>query len=286
MLILISGGALKNNSRALVFCNLTVKLPQFFYALRGHLNLLNLKCSRDDSSWPKMEKQKPLALLIPGLDGTGRLYYRQVDPLSARYRVRPWEFRPRRHFTYADLVDELGAATSDEPPGSMVVVGESFGGGIALHYVIAFPHRVRLLALINTFPYYAPRLRVLAGFFLAPMLNWRGIQEIKNLLVDRILAWEGILSEDRRRYHEIIRTVDAAAYRRRLALVRELDLRGRLRELAVPTLLFASGRDKIVPSVSSARLMASRISGAELHVFPRAGHALLLTPGFSLADYL
>jgi hypothetical protein len=32
--------------------------------------------------------------------------------------------------------------------------------------------------------------------------------------------------------------------------------------------------------------MASKIPNAEVHEFPRAGHALLLTPGFSLAAYL
>jgi len=229
---------------------------------------------------------KQLALLIPGLDGTGRLYYRQVDALSARYRVQPWAFLPRARFTYSDLVQELGEATANEPPASIVVVGESFGGTVAMHYVLAFPGRVRLLALINTFPYYKPKMRILAGLLLAPMLKWSGIREVKNFVVDRMLALEGITREDRRCYREIIRTVNARAYRRRLTLVREIDLRARLQDIPVRTIVFASGRDKIVPSISAARHMAASIPCAELHVFPRAGHALLLTPGFSLADYL
>ena len=63
-------------------------------------------------------------------------------------------------------------------------------------------------------------------------------------------------------------------------------MRARLGEIRARTLLFASGRDKIVPSLAEARFMASRIPRAELHEFPRAGHALLLTPEFFLADYL
>jgi pimeloyl-ACP methyl ester carboxylesterase len=118
------------------------------------------------------------------------------------------------------------------------------------------------------------------------MLNWRGIRGVKNLVVDRMLEREGILNRDRRCYQEIIKTVDARAYRRRLRLVREIDLRSRLPEISVRTIVFASGRDRIVPSVSAATLMAARIPDAELHVFPQAGHALLLTPGFSLADYV
>ena len=124
------------------------------------------------------------------------------------------------------------------------------------------------------------------GLLLAPMLKWKGIRGIKDYVVDSILAREGVAAEDRQRYHEITQEVDMAAYRRRLALVREVDLRGRLKEISVPTRILASGRDKIVPSVSQGAFMTSRIPDAKLHVFPRAGHALLLTPGFSLADYI
>jgi pimeloyl-ACP methyl ester carboxylesterase len=60
----------------------------------------------------------------------------------------------------------------------------------------------------------------------------------------------------------------------------------RLSEIKVPTLLFASGRDKLVPSAQEGRFMAARIPNSKLYEFPRAGHALLLTPGFRLADYI
>jgi pimeloyl-ACP methyl ester carboxylesterase len=69
-------------------------------------------------------------------------------------------------------------------------------------------------------------------------------------------------------------------------LARDVDLRAKLTLVSVPTLLFASGRDKIVPSIEEARFMSTRIPDARLYEFPQAGHALLLTPGFVLADYL
>jgi len=229
---------------------------------------------------------KPLALLIPGLDGTGRLYYRQIDSLSQGHRVRAWEFKRRADFTFSDLVEELAQGTSGEEPKSIAVAGESFGGTVAMHFALAFPERIRCLVLINSFAFYTRRVRIVMGLLLAPMLKWKGIRGIKDYVVDSILAREGVAAEDRQRYHEITQEVDMAAYRRRLALVREVDLRGRLKEISVPTRILASGRDKIVPSVSQGAFMTSRIPDAKLHVFPRAGHALLLTPGFSLADYI
>jgi pimeloyl-ACP methyl ester carboxylesterase len=229
---------------------------------------------------------KPLALLIPGLDGTGEMFYRQIAALSPCHRVLAWKFRDRSSFDFHDLVEELGEGTAGEEPGSILVVGESFGGTVAIHYVLAYPERVSCLALINTFPYYRPRRRILLGRRLVPFLRVKGLKNIKDFIVDRVLAREGVPEEDRETYRRIVQLVNLGAYQRRLELVQQVDLRPRLHEIAVPTLLFASGLDKIVSSIMEARFMASRIPDSTVYEFPKAGHALLLTPGFSLATYL
>ena len=231
-------------------------------------------------------KTKPLILLIPGLDGTGRFFDSQLDALSAKYRALPWAFRPRTDFDFPDLVQELIQAIKDEPPGSVTVVGESFGGAVALHFVLACPERACRLFLINAFSYYPRRFGIALGCRFSHALRWDGVRSLKNYFSDRLLAAEGIPEAGRRHYRKVVGMIDPAAYRRRLELVRAVDLRGRLSEISVPTLIFAAGRDKIVPSVRSAAFMAARIPNARVQEFPRAGHALLLTPGFSLADYL
>jgi pimeloyl-ACP methyl ester carboxylesterase len=185
-----------------------------------------------------------------------------------------------------DLVEELAQATENETTGSMLLVGESFGGMIALQFALDYPERVQRLALINAFPFYRRQMRIRLAIRTARLLNLGMIEDLKNAIVARILAFEGILPEDRRRYREAIRWVHPPAYCRRLQLVREVDLRSRLEEIRVPTLLFASGRDKLVPSTAEARFMLSRIPCARLYEFPYAGHALLLTPGFCLAEYV
>ena len=228
---------------------------------------------------------KPLALLIPGLDGTGRLYYRQIEALAHKYRVRPWDFGPGADFDLASLVGELGQATATELPGSMLLVGESFGGPVAIAYVLRYPERVRRLILVNTFPYYSRQLRLVLGIGLSGLLTLDLARRVKDLVVNRILADEGISEEDRLRYKEIVATIGLESYRRRLQLLRQIDLRPQLTEIRIPVALLAAGRDKIVPSVPEARFMASQIPNAQLVEFPEAGHALLLTPGISLADY-
>jgi pimeloyl-ACP methyl ester carboxylesterase len=228
----------------------------------------------------------PLILLIPGLDGTGRFFDSHLQSLATSYRPLPWAFRTRGHFGFSDLVQELAEATANEPPGSITVAGESFGGAIALNFVLAYQDRVRRLALINGFCHYPRRAGIVLGCLLSPMLRWYGVRNLKNYLSDRLLKAEGVPEEARRHYRKVVKLIDPAAYRRRLELVRDVDLRGRLSEISVPTLIFASGRDKIVPSAASAAYMAARIPNARVYGFPDAGHALLLTPGFSLADHL
>lgn len=228
---------------------------------------------------------KPLALLIPGLDGTGELFYRQHEALGRRYRVRTWAYAPGGNFDLAALTREIGQATVDEIPGSILVVGDSFGSLVALAYVLDFPERVRRLILINGFPYYCRRLMLRLGRMLAPLLPLNAAQRLKEFVVDRTLQSEGIPAADRNRYREIVKLIDPAGYRRRLQLLQEIDLRPRLAEIKPPTVLLASGRDKIVPSIREAHFMAARIPCARVYEFPSAGHALLLTPGFYLADY-
>lgn len=231
-----------------------------------------------------MSDTKPLALLIPGLDGTGLLYYRQLEALAMRYRVRAWRYGTRSAFGLADLTRDLGNETCGEPPQSILLIGESFGGLVALDYALLYPDRVRRLILVNAFPYYRKQWRVRLLRVLSPLLSLSLVDGLKTRLADRVLRLEGIRKEDRERFREIIRQVHPASYLRRLELVNKIDLRPCLPRISVRTTLLASGRDKLVPSIKEAHFMAGRIPHAQVREFPDAGHALLLTPGISLAD--
>jgi pimeloyl-ACP methyl ester carboxylesterase len=229
---------------------------------------------------------KPLALLIPGLDGTGELFYRHQEALSRTHRVCPWNYGQGGRADLQQLTLGVGNATAGEPPGSILVVAESFGGLVALNYTLLYPERVRRLILVNTFPYYRRRMRIRAACRLAPLLRLRAIRRLREFVIDRFLSREGIRPEDRRRFQDIITRVDREGYRRRLRIILETDLRPRLPQIAVPVILLAAQKDKIVPSVVEAEFMASQIPGARVHRFADAGHALLLTPGVSLLDYV
>lgn len=165
----------------------------------------------------------------------------------------------------------------------LTIAGYSWGGLLAMLYATEYPHRVARLALVSPAPAHAG-----------------GRREFERRFEARNLSPE--LQGERQRLRESgLRERDPAAHQRRLfelsvtayfydpARARDLtpfrltgrtqqevwtslgdyDLRPKLRELAVPTLVL-HGEDDPIP-IESARETADLL-GAEWHAVPRCGH--------------
>src|SRR4051794_34947111 len=109
-----------------------------------------------------MTPESPVTYL-PGIDGTGRLLYRQ-ERLNAEFDVRCVSYPQDDRHTYADLV-QLGIRALEETgPGTLL--SESFGGAVALMVALERPDLVRRLVLVNTFARYPRRFFIdVAGVF-------------------------------------------------------------------------------------------------------------------------
>ena len=221
-------------------------------------------------------------ILVPGLDGTGLLFYRQVPLLERRYRVTTHRLRDD-----AEHLDELVAdlharvlATTGERE-RVTLVGESFGGALSLSYALAHPDRVARLVILNSFPYFAPQARLRLGHALLSATPW-GVMR----LVRRLTAWRmhsrHTSRDEIRRFHYLMRATTRRGYLSRMKMLREYDVRGRLAELAVPVLYLAGDRDKLVPSVEQATLMASLTPHASMRVLAGHGHICLIAPDLDL----
>src|SRR3712207_522091 len=101
----------------------------------------------------RVEGKGPPLIFVPGMDGTGRLFYRQVPLLAPRFRVRTYTLRDDAE-SMDGLVADLDRAIRSLAPGGepAVVIAESFGGTLALSYALAHPERVRALVVVNSFP--------------------------------------------------------------------------------------------------------------------------------------
>lgn len=229
-----------------------------------------------------MPADRPPLVLLPGMDGTGLLFYRQVPPLEQRFTVhaqRLSDRADRMETLVEDLRAELERLVPDRTP--VVLVGESFGGALALSFALAHPSRVRALVIVNSFPYFAPKVRLrlaIAGLSLFP---W-GVMRV----VRRATAWRmhsrHTRPDDLRTFLRLMRQTTRVGYVNRLRILTRYDVRARLREIQVPTLLLAASDDHLVPAISQARLMAASMPRADVRVLDGHGHICLIAPDLDL----
>ena len=227
-----------------------------------------------------------MLVYIAGLDGTGELFYKQIPALSRSYRVVTFRLRESGRFTYDELTGDVAAIINNVGCGRAIVVGESFGGTVAMQFAIRFPELVERLVVVNSFPRFHPRWKIeIAAMFapiVPPQFTWllrRGANRLGLML-------DGVGAEDRQRFFQAVRGVNPEGHARRLRLIAELDIENRLSEIQAPTLFIAGSKDYLIKSVREARAMAARMPNAVVKIIEGAGHACLLGNKVILADLL
>src|SRR5262245_32234813 len=90
-------------------------------------------------------------VLVPGIDGTGLLFYRQIPTLTRSFEVTTTHHRDEAR-SMDDLVADLDrAVASASPDRPVTLLGESFGGALTLSYAVAHPDRVERIVILNSF---------------------------------------------------------------------------------------------------------------------------------------
>jgi pimeloyl-ACP methyl ester carboxylesterase len=218
------------------------------------------------------------------MDGTGELFYRQVPLLAASYRVGRYRLRDDAE-TMDVLVDDLAGVVRALSPGGepAVVVGESFGGAVALSFALARPELVSALVVLNSFPRFLPQLwlRLAIVTLAAVPFTWQAMTVVRRLTAFRLHS-RYTHRREIRRFLELTAATTRRAYLARLKILRRYDVRDRLAEIRAPTLFIASEHDHLVPAVTQARYMAERIAGAQVRVLEGHGHICVIAPNVDL----
>lgn len=228
----------------------------------------------------------PGLVLVPGIAGTGRLFYRQAPELAQRYRVATYALRDSAT-SMTELVADLSKVVEAVAPDDRraVIVGESFGGALALSFAIARPRQVRALVILNSFPRFLPQFRLHLAIVGLLAMPWGAMPLVRRLTAFRLHSRHTHRAE-LERFLELTRDLSREGYIGRLRILTDYDVRERLGEIEAPTLLLAAEQDHLVPSVEQARFMAARIPGAEMQVLEGHGHICLIAPNLSLAALL
>ena len=230
-----------------------------------------------------IEGEGPPFVYVPGMDGTGLLFYRQMPELSREYRVATYTLRGSARHMHT-LVEDLASVVAQASPSGQkaVVFGESFGGALAMSFVLARPELVDRLIVLNTFPYFRPQLRLKIAIAWIRTFPWKTMALVRRLTATRMHS-RYTHRDEIHRFLELTGGTTKEGYLNRLRILQEYDLRERLREIGVPTLLLAADRDHLIPSVEQASFMAERIPEATLRVLKGHGHGCLLAPNLHFA---
>jgi pimeloyl-ACP methyl ester carboxylesterase len=228
---------------------------------------------------------RPL-VLVSGMDGTGKLFYRQVPLLVRSYRVAAYALRDAAT-TMEQLVTDLGDVVDAVAPaaGRATIVGESFGGALALSFALARSAQVERLVILNSFPHFTPQVRLRLARLALRTLPWGAMTLVRRITASRLHSRHTHRAEIRR-FMELTATATREGYCNRLQVLTRYDVRHRLQDIRVPTLFLASDRDHLVPSVEQARYMAARVPESTLRVLDGHGHICLIAPDVDLSEVL
>ncbi|MCB9892044.1 MAG: alpha/beta fold hydrolase [Planctomycetes bacterium] len=218
---------------------------------------------------------------VPGIDGTGNLLLGTQERLEGRFRLVCLRYEAedspddRARDSYEALAGDIMRILDERGIDDAVLVAESFGGAVALTCALDHPSRVCAVAIVNSFAWYPKRASLALGRVFAPLVTRSMFDWFRPRFAPWSLFGQPRDDEALRRFRAIEGGFFDRAYRRRLAMIRGLDLRPRLRELRMPVALFAATRDRVVPSMQCARTMQEHIPHATLEVVEGGGHLIL-----------
>jgi pimeloyl-ACP methyl ester carboxylesterase len=232
----------------------------------------------------------PPLLFIHGLGGSWQNWLEQIPRFAENHRVvavdlpgfgaspmPPWEISiPAYGRFIRDFCERLGISRAS-------VVGNSMGGFIATEVAITEPERVDELVLVSAAGITWARARrepatmiarmVQAGAPLALQFQLSGIRRPRL----RQRAFQGVFHDPNGLRRELLwenlaAAINSPGFYDSITTLWGYDIRDRLEEIEVPTLIVWGRNDRVVP-VPAALAYKRRIGdNAELEIFDRCGH--------------
>ncbi|MHB8377312.1 MAG: alpha/beta fold hydrolase [Dehalococcoidia bacterium] len=227
-------------------------------------------------------------LLIMGFTGNAAAWGPQVPALAARYHVIAFDNRgagrsaqPDGPYTMQQLAADAAAVLDQVGIDSAHIIGASMGGMIAQEFALRYPRRVRTLVLACTTPGgphsagYDEMKAASAELWevddlAAAMTPERMQQNMLELFTPEFLASPGP------GFAQFVGSVlqyppTLTGMRGQMQAILAHDTYDRLPHIAAPTLVIAGDADPLLLPENS-RILAARIPGAELHLFPGQRH--------------
>jgi len=189
-------------------------------------------------------------LLLPGLDGTGRLFSAFLPELPASMGVEVVSYPTDLALSYADLL--LRLPLRGEP---VQIIAESFSGPLAIQAAAAHPE-VSALVLVASFAKcpvgWLPRVLGAA----TPAALFR--RPPPQFVVRRYLLGDDAPEDDVAQFQRVIDGVAPAVIAARLREISAVDVEKDFSRLTIPVLYLAGSRDRLVDRSVARQLLRLR----------------------------
>lgn len=238
--------------------------------------------------------QGPDLVLIHGASGSTRdMTFELAKHLEDRYRLLIFD---RPGLGYSDRINRSGAtiwqqaallSKAAEQLGAHrpVVMGQSYGGAVALAWAVHFPTRISALVPVAAVSsiwaspldfYY----RVVSHKWLGPLAIPLITAFVTDSYVDKVLASVFVPQDEPEGYGDYFgpgltlrrKTLRANALQRKNLLSEIRELYPRYGQITVPTEIVHGEEDTTVPAWNHSERLVTRISGANLTVLRGVGH--------------
>jgi pimeloyl-ACP methyl ester carboxylesterase len=214
------------------------------------------------------------------------LFYRQVPLLERSYRVATYALRDDAESLEVLAADRAHTVERVAPRARRaIIVGESFGGAVALTFALRYPDHVDRLVILNSFPYFAPQVRLRLAIAGLAVLPWAAMPLVRHLTAFRLHS-SHTHRDEVKQFIALTAHATRDGYLNRLKLLQRFDVREELQHIRQPALFLASEHDHLVPAVTQAQYMATRVPSSVMRVLEGHGHICLIAPDLDLAQIL
>jgi len=220
--------------------------------------------------------ERPVLVLLNSIGTDMALWDAAVPLLLPAFRLLRIDARghggsdaPAGDYCLAMLVDDVAAVMADAGVARAAVAGVSLGGMVAMQLALDHPERVSALALVCT----SATMDPVAWTARVDAVRAGGTEGIAEMAVARFLSptFAHAHPEIADALRDAIARQEDAGYAGAAAAIRDMDLRARLGEIAVPVLIVTGTQDVSTPLAGHGEHLLRAIAGAR-HVEVAGAH--------------
>jgi 3-oxoadipate enol-lactonase len=226
----------------------------------------------------------PPLVFLHGIGGAARAWRGQLDFFAGRFHAIAWDMpgygdsAPLAKCSIAALADALQDFLQQIGAAKPILVGHSIGGMIVQQLLAKNPHIAGAVVLAQTSPAFGKPdgdwQKAFIEARLGPLDRGETLASLAPSLVEELVGDDpdaGGMELAR----DCMACVPEATYRATMLALMGFDLRGALKDIAVPTLVLSGTKDKNAPAPMMAK-MASHIPSATYVELEGVGHLVNL----------